>query len=95
MIARMAILRLTYLEQGGDSESGNAAVDIRDEILQVQVTGRHRCWVLHRHLYTTTQYCHLHSIAQTAYMGTMFQILRQLDSDMSCNLVCRGEYGAG
>ncbi len=28
MIARVGMVRLTYLEQGGDSESGNAAVDL-------------------------------------------------------------------
>ncbi len=28
MIARVAMLQLTYLEQGGDSENGNTAVDL-------------------------------------------------------------------
>ena len=39
-----------YLEEGGDGQCGDAAVDVRDQVLQIQVAGRDSCWVLHRHL---------------------------------------------
>lgn len=38
------------LEQGGDGQRGDAAVRVRHQVFQVQVTGRHRGRVLHGHL---------------------------------------------
>ena len=40
----------THLEQGRDGERGNAAVDVGDQVLQIQVARSHGCRVLHRNL---------------------------------------------
>ena len=39
-----------YLQQGGDGECGDAAVDVCDQVLQVEITGGDGCRVLHSHL---------------------------------------------
>lgn len=41
------------LQQGGDGQSGNAAVRIRDQVLQVQVACSHSWWMLHGNLAET------------------------------------------
>ena len=46
----MNCCRVSYLEERGDGERGDAAVDVGDQVLQVQVTRSHGRGVLHRHL---------------------------------------------
>ena len=42
--------KVSYLEERGDGERGDAAVDVGDQVLQVQVTCSHGRGVFHRHL---------------------------------------------
>lgn len=38
------------LQQSGDGQCGDAAVRVRDQVLQVQVACSHSWWMLHGHL---------------------------------------------
>ena len=46
--------QVTYFQQGGDGQCGDASVDVSDEVLEVKVARGDGGRVLHRHLHRQT-----------------------------------------